>query len=401
MSATSLGRNSTCPCGSGRKYKKCCLARANAMPPQPAGRNGEHLGFVQTPAQMDAARERAAIPLPKGFPPASPTYWAHQPGQPDAAPPASGEWLEYVFVKDKGWTHERDLKPGDQYRLKGGLWETVQPEQVIRTTQEHPFFVQGKGWTPAGEIKSGDVIRTEEGWVPVSESKDTGQWETVYNLRVADFHTYFVGRPEWGFSVWAHNAGFEYGPNHPEAVAGVHFPEGQAKARANLDPAHRGETVRVKAPGTDIDVTATSSVADGKSYVTYAFVDKKTGNIDYVGRARTPSGVSDTSIQKAVQERLRGHKRDGTFDPETQAVVALDAQQSYAAHRGAEQFFNDLYEARGTLKRNSYQPLDAIDSRTRQKSVGYMNSFFEERLGYQNPGITTEIDARIAQRGRQ
>jgi hypothetical protein len=28
----------------------------------------------------------------------------------------------------------------------------------------------------------------------------------VYNVRVADFHTYFVGCDEWGFSVWAHNS---------------------------------------------------------------------------------------------------------------------------------------------------------------------------------------------------
>jgi hypothetical protein len=27
----------------------------------------------------------------------------------------------------------------------------------------------------------------------------------VYNVTVEDFHTYFVGRPEWGFSVWVHN----------------------------------------------------------------------------------------------------------------------------------------------------------------------------------------------------
>jgi len=34
---------------------------------------------------------------------------------------------------------------------------------------------------------------------------DTGSWETVYNFRIADYHTYFVGCDEWGFSVWAHN----------------------------------------------------------------------------------------------------------------------------------------------------------------------------------------------------
>ncbi len=28
----------------------------------------------------------------------------------------------------------------------------------------------------------------------------------MYNVRVADHHTYFVGTDEWGFSVWAHNA---------------------------------------------------------------------------------------------------------------------------------------------------------------------------------------------------
>jgi len=35
---------------------------------------------------------------------------------------------------------------------------------------------------------------------------DTGRWETVYNITVAEWHTYFVGAPEWGFSAWAHNA---------------------------------------------------------------------------------------------------------------------------------------------------------------------------------------------------
>jgi hypothetical protein len=28
---------------------------------------------------------------------------------------------------------------------------------------------------------------------------------TVYNFSIADYHTYFVGCHEWGFSVWAHN----------------------------------------------------------------------------------------------------------------------------------------------------------------------------------------------------
>jgi len=34
---------------------------------------------------------------------------------------------------------------------------------------------------------------------------DTGREEVVYNCRVAQYHTYFVGDAAWGFSVWAHN----------------------------------------------------------------------------------------------------------------------------------------------------------------------------------------------------
>ena len=36
--------------------------------------------------------------------------------------------------------------------------------------------------------------------------RDTGREEVVYNGRVAEYHTYFVGDEGWGFSVWAHNS---------------------------------------------------------------------------------------------------------------------------------------------------------------------------------------------------
>ena len=62
-----VGRNDACPCGSGKKYKRCCISavQARMMPPRPAQRNGERLVFHQTPEQMAAAREQAAIPPPQ------------------------------------------------------------------------------------------------------------------------------------------------------------------------------------------------------------------------------------------------------------------------------------------------------------------------------------------------
>jgi intein/homing endonuclease len=78
--------------------------------------------------------------------------------------------------------------------------------QVLRTTREHPFYVRGKGWVAGGELQVGDLLSSHDGrWVPVEDLLDTGEYETVYNLRVAEFHTYFVGSRDWGFSIWAHN----------------------------------------------------------------------------------------------------------------------------------------------------------------------------------------------------
>jgi hypothetical protein len=78
--------------------------------------------------------------------------------------------------------------------------------QVIRTTAEHPFWVQGLGWVSAEGLRPGDLLRSRDGEsVPVEEVYDTGEYETLYNLQIADYHTYFVGYDEWGFSVWAHN----------------------------------------------------------------------------------------------------------------------------------------------------------------------------------------------------
>src|SRR5262249_17399684 len=67
-------------------------------------------------------------------------------------------------------------------------------DQIIRTTAEHPFFVEGRGWQPASSLRRGDRLSTEAGdWIPTQAVTDSGDVITVFNLRVGDFHTYFVG----------------------------------------------------------------------------------------------------------------------------------------------------------------------------------------------------------------
>ena len=52
-------------------------------------------------------------------------------------------------------------------------------------------------------MAEGDQIATLSGeWVSIEEIFDTELYESVYNLRVEDHHTYFVGDEHWGWAAW-------------------------------------------------------------------------------------------------------------------------------------------------------------------------------------------------------
>jgi len=71
--------------------------------------------------------------------------------------------------------------------------------------------------------------------VAVEGVEETAEWKPVYNFRVADYHTYYVGAAEWGYTVWAHNAKCRHelswelrGPrggllNHGDEISGLDF----------------------------------------------------------------------------------------------------------------------------------------------------------------------------------
>jgi len=53
----------------------------------------------------------------------------------------------------------------------------------------------------------------EDRWITVEEVHDSGDWEVVYNVRVSDHHTYYVGEESWGWSIWAHNTYYYHATN--------------------------------------------------------------------------------------------------------------------------------------------------------------------------------------------
>ncbi len=89
----------------------------------------------------------------------------------------------------------------------------------IETTPEHPFWVRDKGWTAAGEIEPGEELRSHDGqWIPLDSRYITDNIVTVYNMRVAEDHTYFVGSTLWGFTVWAHNRCYVSDPINKQLI---------------------------------------------------------------------------------------------------------------------------------------------------------------------------------------
>ena len=79
--------------------------------------------------------------------------------------------------------------------------------RTIRTTAEHPFWVRDHGWVAAQQLEAGDEIRThDDRWIKIDGLEGPKPSAPVYNMCVAEYHTYFIGHQIWGFSVWSHNA---------------------------------------------------------------------------------------------------------------------------------------------------------------------------------------------------
>lgn len=74
--------------------------------------------------------------------------------------------------------------------------------ETIGATAEHPFWVKARGWVGAGDLLPGDEVFTSQGgWIKVSGSTWLSKRQTVYNLEIEDYHTYFVGES----GAWVHN----------------------------------------------------------------------------------------------------------------------------------------------------------------------------------------------------
>ena len=79
-------------------------------------------------------------------------------------------------------------------------------DEIIITTSDHPFYVNGQGFVPAGALCIGSELVDASGNVCCVENifheQLQGEKRTVYNFKVDEYHTYFVGKN----SIFVHNA---------------------------------------------------------------------------------------------------------------------------------------------------------------------------------------------------
>ncbi|MCG6158094.1 Hint domain-containing protein [Rubinisphaera margarita] len=128
--------------------------------------------------------------------------------------PSGSVPIENLKAGDYVWARSEHDPGGDirpqrieqTFILEAPTIAIVVEGHTIETTPDHPFFVAGKGWVPARELEENDLLAGHNDVIaPISSVFPTGEVQTVYNFRVRDDHTYFVGDDGWGFSLWVHN----------------------------------------------------------------------------------------------------------------------------------------------------------------------------------------------------
>ena len=111
--------------------------------------------------------------------------------------------IEEVEAGDKVWaydeeTGEKGLKEVEEVFVSetDKLVHVETDKEEIVTTELHPFYVEGLGFVQAGCLQEGYELKCLDG----KKETITGirvEWLeeaiTVYNLEVADYHTYYVG----------------------------------------------------------------------------------------------------------------------------------------------------------------------------------------------------------------
>lgn len=283
MEGRRFGRNDPCPCGSGQKYKRCCLASGrfqHSAMPTPRGVYGEGASLLTPPPRQAPPRRHPPRPLPAVTRvPVDYTF-----PEPFGHAEVSYSFEAGLLVPLEGGyvVPVERLQPGMQFMLDNGAVGTVtdvgQPKVcepppaepdadgnyarrvlgrikhtgfmvldlsfaglTVTTTPGHLFYsLDRRGWVGAEVLHVGEALLNDLGerLRLDGRSRIRHGFVELYNVEVEQFHTYLVGRDPGG-SVLAHNGvPGPGGPGYIPKPMSVAERRAAAEKAAKVDMAH-------------------------------------------------------------------------------------------------------------------------------------------------------------------
>ena len=146
--------------------------------------------------------------------------------------------------------------------------------EVIESTNKHPYYVKGKGWTEARYLQTGDILITSENKEVEIKNieivKHTGnELKEVYNMEVNNNHNYYVGDSK----VLVHNSPFDY--VHTETACAIIKDVIYSTFASALKAANEGDTITVlKNCALDVSTACgTSSETDNDTTISGITID--------------------------------------------------------------------------------------------------------------------------------
>jgi len=99
-------------------------------------------------------------------------------------------WSYNEETGEQEWNEVTHLIQGKQeYNL---VFLTLENGETIEVTGEHPFYVVEKNWVEADALSKGNVLVLKDGNIEISSVEREQRTVIVYNLTVANAHTYYV-----------------------------------------------------------------------------------------------------------------------------------------------------------------------------------------------------------------
>jgi hypothetical protein len=250
---TRISRNDLCPCGSGRKYKVCCLRkwfRDDVPRIQRPGADGASLSNYTQQIRFNRIKPE---PEPESVTRVELTYVSENGF--GTAEVSFAYLLGTPIIMRNGSVLQAELiERGMQFRLEDGGYATVthaEPPkeyecpskssgivvgkvkysgrhprmdmrvsgELIQSTPGHLFWSPTRrAWEPLENFRAGEYLSNRNGDPVPIDWISSVYWEfgDLYNLEVEDAHTYFVGGGDHG-GILTHN-GLDMGCRVPRAA---------------------------------------------------------------------------------------------------------------------------------------------------------------------------------------